>query len=42
MLTQTACIEYLLRTPTNYTCTHLAAHLPDVNHDQMNRFFRNR
>ena len=38
MLTQTTCIEYLPRTPTNYTCTHLAAHLPDVNHDQANRF----
>ena len=38
MLTQTAYIEYLLSTPTNYTCTHLAAHLPDVSHDQVNRF----
>ena len=40
MLTQTAYIEYLLSTPTNYTCTHLAAHLPDVSHDQVNRFLR--
>ena len=40
MLTQTAYIEYLLITPTNYTCTHLAAHLPDVSHDQVNRFLR--
>ena len=23
MLTRTGYIEYLLRTPTNYTCTHL-------------------
>ena len=23
MLTQTGYIEYLLHTPTNYTCTHL-------------------
>ena len=38
MLTQTAYIEYLLSTPTNYTCTHLAAHLPDASHDQVNRF----
>ena len=40
MLTQTAYIEYLLSTPTNYTCTHLAAHLPDISHDQVNRFLR--
>ena len=40
MLTQTAYIEYLLSTPTNYTCTHLAAHLPDVSHDQVNQFLR--
>ena len=40
MLTQTVYIEYLLSTPTNYTCTHLAAHLPDVSHDQVNRFLR--
>ena len=38
MLTQTTYIEYLLSTPTNYTCTHLVAHLPDVSHDQVNRF----
>ena len=41
MLTQTAYIEYLLSTPTTYTCTHLAAHLPDASHDQVNRFLRN-
>ena len=41
MLTQTAYIEYLLSTPTNYTCTLLAAHLPDASHDQVNRFLRN-
>ena len=41
MLTQTAYIEYLLSTPTNYTCTHLAAHLPDASHDQVNRSLRN-
>nr|WP_216727001.1 transposase [Hymenobacter siberiensis] len=40
MPTQTACIEYLLSTSTNCTCTNLAAHLPDVSHDQMNRFLR--
>ena len=42
MLTQTTYIEYLLSTPKNYTCTHLAAHLPDVSHDQVNRFLRTR
>ena len=41
MLTQTTYIEYLLSTPTNYTCTHLAEHLPEVSHDQVNRFLRN-
>ena len=40
MLTQTTYIKYLLSTPTNYTCTHLAAHLPDVSYDQVNRFLR--
>ena len=38
MLTQTTYVEYLLSTPTNYTYTHLAAHLPAVSHDQVNRF----
>ena len=40
MLTQTRYIEYLLSTPKNYTCTHLADHLPDISHDQVNRFLR--
>ena len=40
MMTQATYIEYLLSTPRNYTCTHLAAHLPDVSHDQVNRFMR--
>lgn len=40
MLTQTTYIEYLLSTPKNYTCTHLAAHLSAVSHDQVNRFLR--
>ena len=41
MLTQRTYIDYLLSTPRNYTCTHLAAHLTDVSHDQVNRFLRN-
>ena len=40
MLAQTTYIEYLLSTPTNYSCTHLAAHLPDVSHDPANRLLR--
>lgn len=40
MLTQTTYIEYLLSTPRNYICTHLAAHLPEVSHDQVNQFLR--
>ncbi len=40
MVTQATYIEYLLRTPRNYTCTHLAEHLSHVSHDQVNRFLR--
>ena len=40
MLTQAKYIDFLLRTPRNYTGTHLAAHLPEVSHDQVNRFLR--
>ena len=40
MLTQTTYIEYLLSTPKHHTCTHLAAHLPEVRYDQVNRFLR--
>lgn len=40
MITQSKYIDYLLNTPRNYTCTNLAAHLPDVSHDQVNRFLR--
>jgi len=31
----------LLNTKRDYTGTHLAAHLPEVSHDQVNRFLRN-
>ena len=40
MPTQTIYIGYRLSTPTSYTYTHLAAHLSDVSHDQVNRFLR--
>lgn len=42
MFTQRQYIEYLLSTPFNYTCTHLAEHVADVSHDQVNRFLRQR
>ena len=40
MLTQATYIVYLLSTPNNHICTHLAVHLSDVSHDQANRFLR--
>ena len=40
MLAQSKYIDFLLNTPRNYTGTHLAAHLPDVSHDQVYRFLR--
>ena len=40
LLTQTTHINYLLSPPRNYTGTHLAAHLPVVSHDQINRFLQ--
>ncbi len=40
MLTQSTYINFLLNTPRNYTGTHLAAHLPQVSHDQAHRFLR--
>lgn len=40
MMMQATYIEYLLSTPRNYTCTHLADHLPRVSHDQVNQFLR--
>ena len=39
-MTQATYIEYLLSPSRNYTCTHLADHLPQVSHDQANRFLR--
>ncbi len=40
MLSQRTYIDFLLNTPRNYTGTHLAEHLPNVSHDQVNRFLR--
>jgi len=39
-VTQANYIAYLLSTPRNYTCTHLAEYLSQVSHDQVNRFLR--
>jgi len=33
MITKREYIEYLISTPVNYTCSHLAAHLEGVSHD---------
>ena len=33
MITKQKYVEYLLSTPTNYTCTNLAEHLEGVSHD---------
>ena len=40
MLSQRNYIDFLLNTPRSYTGTHLAAHLPEVSHDQVYRFLR--
>ncbi|SMB89564.1 hypothetical protein SAMN00120144_0949 [Hymenobacter roseosalivarius DSM 11622] len=40
MLTQSTYIDFLLNTTRNYTGTHLAAYLPEVGHDQVNRFLQ--
>lgn len=33
-------IDFLLSTPHNYMVAHVAAHLPEVSHDQVNRGLR--
>ena len=33
-------IEYLLSTPFNYTCTHMADHKPNLSHDVVSDFLR--
>ena len=41
MLTQTGYIGFLLNTPRDCTGMHVAAHLPEVSHDQVDRGLRN-
>jgi len=38
MISKKQYVEYLLSTPNNYTCTHLADHLDGVSHDVVNDF----
>jgi hypothetical protein len=38
MMTKEQYIEFLISTPVNYTCTHLADHLSDVSHDSITDF----
>lgn len=38
MISKKQYVEYLLSTPKNYTCTHLADHLDGVSHDVVNDF----
>jgi hypothetical protein len=38
MITKQKYVEYLLSTPTNYTCTNLADHLEGVGHDVVSDF----
>jgi DDE family transposase len=40
MITQAQYIEFLISTPINYTCTHLADHLSDVSHDSVSDFLQ--
>src|SRR5436853_11922 len=35
MLTKEQYIEFLISTPVNYTCTHLADHLSGISHDSI-------
>lgn len=38
MLTKEQYIEFLISTPVNYTCTHLADHLSNISHDSITDF----
>ena len=41
MINEADYINYLICSQRNYTCTHLADHLPGISHDQVNRFLAN-
>lgn len=38
MITKEQYIEFLISTPVNYTCTHLADHLSGISHDSITDF----
>ena len=40
MITKQQYVEYLISTPTNYTCTNLAEHLAGVSHDVVSDYLR--
>lgn len=40
MITKRQYVEYLLATPGNYTCSHLAEHLDSVSHDAVSDYLR--
>lgn len=40
MITEKEYVEYLISTPLNYTCTHMADHKEQISHDMVNRFLR--
>lgn len=40
MITKEQYIEFLISTPINYTCTHLADHLSGISHDSITDFLR--
>ncbi|HRC73422.1 MAG TPA: transposase [Candidatus Competibacter sp.] len=40
MFTKEQYIQYLIGTPVNYTCTHLADHLEGTSHDAINDYLR--
>ena len=39
-MTKQRYIEYLLKTPVNYTCSNLAEHLDGVSHDAVSDFLQ--
>lgn len=39
MISKKDYIEYLIRIPFNYTCTHIADHKEQISHDMVNRFW---
>lgn len=40
MITKQRYVEYLIRTPINYTCFNLVEHLDDVSHDVVSNFLK--